>query len=150
MQKWIHRGIPAIAFLSLPIAPMGAFAQDRPQVASPDGRNVVALTIREGGLFCPLKRAGNDLLFPSRLGFVFGGAPSLRDSLRIVTSSRSSFDSTWTQPWGEVAKFRDHHNQLRVTVQERNTRARKFDIVVRAFNDGIGFRYEIPSQPGLN
>jgi len=150
MQKWIHRGIPAIAFLSLPIAPMGAFAQDRSQVASPDGRNVVALTIREGGLFYTLKRDGKDLLFPSRLGFMFRGAPSLRDSLRIVTSTRSSFDSTWTQPWGEVAKVRDHHNQLRVTVQERNTRARKFDIVVRAFNDGIGFRYEIPSQPGLN
>ena len=150
MQKWIHRGIPAIAFLSLPIAPMGAFAQDRSQVASPNGRNVVAVSIREGGLFYSLKRDGKDLLFPSRLGFMFRGAPSLRDSLRIVTSTRSSFDSTWTQPWGEVAKVRDHHNQLRVTVQERNTRARKFDIVVRAFNDGIGFRYEIPSQPGLN
>ena len=26
---------------------------------------------------------------------------------------------------------------------------RKFDFVVRAFNDGIGFRYEVPARPAL-
>jgi alpha-glucosidase len=118
-------------------------------VASPNGRNAVSLATREGGLFYVLKRDGKDLLFPSRLGFAFRGAPALRDTLRITGATRRSFDSTWTQPWGEVARVRDHYNELRVSVQETGRRSRKFDVVVRAFNDGIGFRYEIPSQDGL-
>ena len=45
--------------------------------------------------------------------------------------------------------MRDHHNELRVSVVETAAPARKFDVVFRAFNDGIGFRYEFPAQPGL-
>jgi alpha-glucosidase len=120
------------------------------QVASPDGRTVVGVMTRDGGLYYTLKRDGKDLLLPSRLGFLFKDAPPLRDSLRILGTSKSTFDETWTQPWGEVAKVRDHHNEMRWSVQETGSRSRKFDVVVRAFNDGIGFRYEIPSQPGLN
>ena len=146
MQRWIHRVALATAFA----AAHTAGAQDNMQtVASPNGRNAVSLATREGGLFYVLKRDGKDLLFPSRLGFAFRGAPALRDTLRITGATRRSFDSTWTQPWGEVARVRDHYNELRVSVQETGRRSRKFDVVVRAFNDGIGFRYEIPSQDGL-
>ena len=45
--------------------------------------------------------------------------------------------------------MRDHHNELRVSVAETAAPGRKFDFVVRAFNDGIGFRYEFPAQPAL-
>ena len=142
MLKWIHRAVGAILFAAATI-PASA------QVASPDGRNVVNVQISEGGLFWTLKRDGKDLFLPSRLGFAFRGAPMLRDSLRIVGTSKSSHDETWTQPWGEVARVRDHYNEMRWSVQETGRRSRKFDVVARAFNDGIGFRYEIPSQDGL-
>ena len=146
MQRWVHR----VAALTAFAAAHTAGAQDNMQtVASPNGRNAVSLATREGGLFYVLKRDGKDLLFPSRLGFAFRGAPALRDTLRITGATRRSFDSTWTQPWGEVARVRDHYNELRVSVQETGRRSRKFAVVVRAFNDGIGFRYEIPSQDGL-
>jgi alpha-glucosidase len=84
------------------------------------------------------------------LGFEFKGAPRLRDGLRITGTKRSSRDETWTQPWGEVSRVRDHHNELRVSVSETAAPQRRFDVVVRAFNDGIGFRYEFPAQPGLS
>ena len=45
--------------------------------------------------------------------------------------------------------MRDHHNQLRVSVVETAAPGRTFDFVVRAFNDGIGFRYEVPTQAAL-
>jgi alpha-glucosidase len=143
MQKWIHRTICAALFVSAPLV-------GNAQVASPDGRNVVNVIGQDGGLFYTFARDGRNLLLPSRLGFAFRGAPQLRDSLRIVNTSKSSFDETWTQPWGEVARVRNHYNELRVAVQETGRRSRKFDVVVRAFDDGIGFRYEIPAQDGLN
>ncbi len=148
MQHRICRATRAIAFLSSTIALSGAASVAHGQVASPDGRSVVAVVVRDGGLYYTLKRDGKDLLLASRLGFLFRGAPPLRDSLRIVTTSKRSFDSTWVQPWGEVARVRDHYNELRVSVQESAPRTRTFDVVVRAFNDGIGFRYEIPAQAG--
>src|SRR5436190_6653799 len=124
-----------------------AFAQVR--VASPDGRNAVTVEIHDGRLFYSVQRDGRPLLLPSMLGVEFRGSPPLRDSLRIVDSSRTSYDSTWTQPWGEVSRIRDHHNELKLNVEERTAPNRKFTLAVRAFNDGVAFRYEFPAQPAL-
>jgi alpha-glucosidase len=94
-------------------------------------------------------RDGRKLLLPSRLGFAFRGAPSLRDGLAITGSARASTDVTWEQPWGEVARVRDHHNELTVSVAETTEPGRRFDVVFRVFDDGLGFRYVLPAQPGL-
>jgi alpha-glucosidase len=126
-----------------------ALSQELLPVTSPDGRTAVSVRVRDGKLYYAVQRDRRDLMFPSQLGFLFRGAPPLRDSLAIVTSTRSSVDQTWQQPWGEVARVRDQHNELRVSLQERTRLARKLDVVFRVFNDGIGFRYEVPAQPNL-
>ena len=126
-----------------------AAAQDRAQVVSPDGRNRVTVDVRDGALTYSVDRDGRAVFLPSRLGFAFQGAPPLRDSLRLVDTSRNTVDETWIQPWGEVARVRDHHNELRITVAEVASPGRRFVVTFRAFNDGIGFRYELPAQPGL-
>jgi alpha-glucosidase len=124
-------------------------AQAQVRVASPDGRTEVTALIREGRLHYSVQRDGRAVLLPSVLGFEFRGAPPLRDSLRLVHTTRSTVDETWTQPWGEVARVRDHHNELRVSVAETAAPARQFTVAVRVFNDGVGFRYELPEQPTL-
>jgi alpha-glucosidase len=141
----------AIAFTALlmTLTATAAVAQDTITVSSPDGRNKVGVATYEGRLYYILSRDGRPLLMPSMLGFEFKGAPTLRDSLRITGTKRATHDETWTQPWGEVARVRDHYNELKVSVQEKLSPGRSFDLVVRAFNDGIGFRYEFPAQPGL-
>src|SRR6266542_2554550 len=126
-----------------------ALAQNKPGVASPDGRNRISVEVRDGKLYYSLERDGRAILLPSQMGFEFRGAKTLRDSLRITGSSTSTYDTTWTQPWGEVAKVRDHHSALRVSVVETAPPSRRFDVVFRAFNDGVSFRYEFPDQPTL-
>jgi alpha-glucosidase len=139
----------AFAALLVTLTASTAVAQDTLNVSSPDGRNKVGVGLKEGRLYYVLSRDGRPLLFPSMLGFEFRGGPTLRDGLRIAGTARATFDQTWTQPWGEVSHVRDHHNELRVSVAETAAPGRKFDFVVRAFNDGIGFRYEFPAQPTL-
>src|SRR3989454_11189098 len=124
-------------------------AQERVRVPSPDGRNRVTVEVRDGVLAYSLDRDGRAVLLPSRLGFAFQGAPPLRDSLRMVDTTSNTVDETWTQPWGEVARVRDHHNELRVSIAEVASPGRPFVVVFRVFNDGVGFRYELPAQPGL-
>jgi len=150
MHTWLRCTTRLVA-LSVASATLAAAAasQDRVRVASPDGRNQVTVEIREGGLYYSIDRDGRRLFLPSRLGFAFGGAPPLRDSLRIVDTARTTHDETWTQPWGEVARVRDHHNELRVSVVETGAPGRRFTVAFRVFDDGVGFRYEVPEQPGL-
>jgi alpha-glucosidase len=119
-------------------------------VASPDGRNRVSLVLRDGGLFWSLSRGGQHLVLPSAMGFAFRGAPALREGLRLSDTTRRAFDQWWTQPWGEVARVREHYNELAVTVSETAGPRRRLVVRVRAFDDGIGFRYEFPGQPGLS
>jgi alpha-glucosidase len=139
----------AFAALLVTLTAAAAIAQDTLSVSSPDGRNKAGVGVRDGRLYYILSRDGRPLLLPSMLGFEFRGGPTLRDGLRITGSTRATFDQTWTQPWGEVSHVRDHHNELRVSVAEAAAPGRKFDFVVRAFNDGIGFRYEFPAQPAI-
>lgn len=127
-----------------------AVAQDRYRVASPDGRNHVIVGIDEGKLYYSLIRDDQPVVLPSQLGFEFRDAPSLRDGLRVTDTAERTVDQIWTQVWGEVARVRDHHNELRVSVAETAAPARRFTIVFRAFDDGIGFRYELPAQPSLD
>src|SRR6476646_8590053 len=127
-----------------------ATAQAPLRVASPDGRTTVAVAIRNGHLTYDVRRDGRAIVTPSGLCFEFRGAPALRDSLRITGHAERTHDETWTQPWGEVARVRDHHNELRVEVEEAAAPNRHFSVFFRAFDDGVGFRYELPDQPAFH
>ena len=123
--------------------------QGQVHVASPDGRNEVTVEVRQGKLYYSLARDRRALILPSMLGIEWRGASPLRDGLRITDTTRQSHDEWWTQPWGEVARVHDHHNELAVFVNETAPPNRQFIVRVRAFDDGVGFRYEFPEQPGL-
>ena len=150
----MNNSIPRRTALSLALALTASAATVHAQrpltVVSPNGRTEVRVEVRDGHLMYSVTRDHRALILPSLLGFEFRGAPPLRDSLRVTGSSAGTYDSTWTQPWGEVAHVRDHHNELRVSVAETSAAGRHFDVVVRAFDDGIGFRYEVPSQARLS
>ncbi len=118
-------------------------------VASPDGRTRVTLALREGHLTYAVDRDGRSLIQPSRLGFTFRDAPPLARGLAVRDTARRTHDAWWTQPWGEVARVREHYHELAMTVEETEAPARRFTVRIRAFDDGIGFRYELPAQPGL-
>src|SRR5688500_6112438 len=111
---------PLALLLALPLVAAPVLAQtpatatDTLTVASPDGRNVIRIVQRDGRLWYAVQRRGQNVIMPSALGFTFRGAPMLRDSLRITATERATRDTTFTLPWGEVARVRDHHNELRV------------------------------------
>ncbi len=143
-----HPGLAVCCLAAVALA-VAAPLLGQSRVASPDGRNQVTVEIREGRLAWSLARDGRNLILPSLLGVEFRGAPPLRDSLRITDTTRRSHDEWWTQPWGEVARVHDHHNELAVAVEETTAPNRRFTLRVRVFDDGVGFRYEFPEQPGL-
>src|SRR5712691_2832459 len=147
MRRWARPLALAVTYATLIAAT--AYAQGQVRLASPDGRNQVTVEIRDGKLYYSLQRDGRAVLLPSRLGFEFRGAQPLGEGLRLADTTSQTVDETWTQAWGEVARVRDHHNELRISVAETASPGRQFAVVFRLFNDGVGFRYELPEQPGL-
>ncbi len=119
------------------------------QVSSPNGKLELTFTLEEGVPYYQVSYDGRDVILPSKLGFTFKEAEPLNQDLKITGSETSTVDETWTQPWGEVQEIRDHHNELRVNLEEMAGARREMTLVFRAFNDGLGFRYELPEQEHL-
>jgi alpha-glucosidase len=118
-------------------------------VSSPDGRLAVHFALDGGAPTYSVTRADRVVIRPSRLGFEFRGQPALAGGLEVASTARATQDETWEQPWGETRLVRDHHNELTVSLQESAGAKRRFDIVFRAFADGVAFRYRVPEQEGL-
>ncbi|UCE18535.1 MAG: glycoside hydrolase family 97 protein, partial [Gemmatimonadota bacterium] len=85
----------------------------------------------------------------SRLGFILKNEPPLAYDFVVASKETNSVDETWTQPWGEKKDIRNHYNELRLNLVEPSKPSRKMTVVFRVYDDGLGFRYEIPEQPQL-
>ncbi len=118
-------------------------ADDSACVSSPNQALTFCVQTGADGAHYVVSRNGQPLIAPSALGL------TLRDRSttpvnRIVRVTRDSKDATWEQPWGEQRVIRDHHNEARVSLAGRRG-ATPYDLVVRVFDDGFGFRYDYKS-----
>jgi alpha-glucosidase len=128
---------------------VAAQGEARLEVLSPDGSIEVGFVLTDGVPYYEVKRAGADVVRPSRVGFRLRDAGSLDGDFRLADSKTTSFDETWVQPWGEVKEIRNHFNELRVLLEETSFSARKLNLVFRVYDCGLGFRYEFPEQDNL-
>ena len=137
----------AFAALLVPVAQAETVAT----AVSPDGTLKIELDLNgEGRLAYRVIRKGELLVADSRLGFILGNGRQLMRNLKLDGQAARAFDETWEQPWGERRFVRNHYNELRARFVERDRDHRRFDVVFRVFDDGIGFRYELPKQPKLD
>lgn len=120
------------------------------RVSSPDGRLSLAVTLQGGKLYYEVKRDGEPVILPSRMGFKLRGAEDLADGFSIAGCSQSSHSGSWKPVWGEESVIADNHNEMRVSLkQKKGNVSRDVSVVFRLFNDGFGFRYEYPRQKDL-
>jgi len=119
-------------------------------VASPDGRIEITVSDEGGHARYAVAFNGQPVISPSRLGMMFREQPGLFENFEIAETTSKRHDETWEQPWGERRFVRDHHNELAVTFRETEKPGRAMIVRFRAFDDGIGFRYEIGQQNELD
>lgn len=118
------------------------------RLMSPDG-TIEVIVSQAGGL--PQWQVLVDrrpVMEPGRLGVEL-----VRDGfaapLALASVARSEGDATWHPLWGDRAMIRDHYRQLTLSVQEAAGAKRRFEIVLRAYNEGVALRYRVPKQPGI-
>jgi alpha-glucosidase len=159
-HKKINRGdagmkrlFGALNFICIFIAallPSAVSAQSLATATSPDKSISIAFTIdNDGRVNYSIDRLGKTLIAPSTLGFLLTDGYAMTRDFGFVNSATSSGDDTWEQPWGERRFVRNNYNELIVRFQQKSREKRIMHIRVRLFNDGVGFRYEIPDQPNL-
>ncbi len=117
-------------------------------LSSPDGNLTVTVGVDAGRACYQVSRAGQVVINRSVLGFVLKDG-DFKDKFKMGKVTRRSFDETWSQPWGEDSEVRNHYNEMTVRLQEKGGAKRYLDVVFRAYDDGVAFRYEFPRQRGL-
>jgi alpha-glucosidase len=119
------------------------------EVRSPDGRIAVSVDVDASGIPEYTAKYGDTEIMPAgRLGMRFAAQPAFDTGFRVARTATRSHDETWEQPWGERRFVRDRHNELQVDFESETGAPRRFTVRVRVFDDGFGFRYEVPQQPG--
>ncbi|TGE07979.1 glycoside hydrolase family 97 protein [Hymenobacter fodinae] len=128
---------------------LGAAAQAQ-TVHSPNNKLTLRFQLSPSGEpTYQLQFGARPVLKPSRLGMLLQGQPSLDKGLTISRIDSSQHEDTWQPVWGEVKNIRNRYKELAVTLQQPANNGRRVVVRFRLYDDGLGFRYEFPQQPGL-
>lgn len=117
-------------------------------VTSPDGRLELTVFERATRPYYRVEFDGKPLLRESRLGLEFRDLPNMTETIDVTELDRAEVDERWEQPWGEQRVISDQHNELLVALTRTEGPKLQLKVRFRLFNDGIGFRYEMPEQMG--
>ena len=118
-------------------------------ISSPDGNFRLDVSVDAQGAPCySLNYKDAPVILPSRLG-IEGKEGAFLDGFRIESISTDAHDDTWQPVWGEYKNIRNHYNELAVNLVCDSPK-RLMTVRFRLFDDGLGFRYELPLQPEVN
>ena len=138
------------------------------ELASPDGAYCFSFRQEDGRLTYDIGFRGKAIVTDGELGLDIDnhlvesamGIPADRSEiwttdLQLTGIDHTERDTTWFPPYGERSHIRDHYNEMTlhfVKGEERQdhpdgynrSKCYLIDIVVRAYNEGIAFRYHFP------
>lgn len=117
-------------------------------VASPSGNVSIETGLTESGQpWYSVSLNGKPVVGKSLLGLDIKDQ-NFRDSFELKGTDTRSYKGSWKPPYGEYAEIQENYNEL--TLHLANAEGKNMNLFFKAFDDGIGFRYEIPEQEGLD
>ena len=119
------------------------------ELLSPDGNLKMQFALDNGVPSYQLSYRGQTVIAPSRLGLEMEEA-SLAGGFELAGQKTAIADETWQPVWGEYENVRCHYNELELTLRQPAAEGRTLLLRFRLFDDGLGFRYELPEQPTMN
>lgn len=129
-----------LLFLFLVMSSRGTSAAEF-SVRSPDGDVVVEIAASKSEIVYSLSWMGAQVLRESRIS-LFEDAEYA--SFEIV---EQTIDHSWKPVWGQFSEVRDHCNQVRLHFDASGVRG---TLICQVYDHGVGFRFEVPAQQGLD
>jgi len=119
--------------------------------SSPEKSIVVQTNLNsEGQFYYKVLFKGKVVIDSSTVGFEFKNIPPMNTGFEILRAKKQSDSESYELPWGEQRYVESDYNQLKIDLREKENLERKFSIIFRIFNDGIGFRYDFPKQKNID
>ena len=122
-----------------------AFAKEA-MLESPDQKIKITISDQSSSPYYSISFNGKPVITQSHLGFRFKSQAPFDEGFVISEVTRSQTDSQWQQPWGERQTVVDKHNEIAVTFDKPAPHAGTYTVRFKAFDSGVGFRYEVPKQ----
>ncbi len=146
----------ACTLWSYVLVSVSCFAGDRPPGASatsPDGRvrAEVALVEVNAQTTAPtysITLAGHPVVLPSRLGVEMANGPGIGSNAEIEAVHSRMIHETYSQHPGKRSRVLNHCNEITIAFRERTEPPRRWELVIRAYDDGVALRYRFPAQSG--
>ena len=118
------------------------------EITSPNNSLSAVISLDGGVPYYSLTFNGTLIIDNSRLG-INTDKFLLSDNLKVIKANTRSQNNSWDQVWGEQKIVNDNHNELELTLLCTNEK-NKMILRFRMFNDGMGFRYEIPKHNNIS
>lgn len=88
---------------------------------------------------------------PSRLGFELKDEANMDGNFSVVTQNTEAIKESWIPVVkSKHAEILNHYQELKLELKEKSGLLRRMDLLIRAYNDGIAFRYKLyrAEKPG--
>jgi len=122
-------------------------------VKSPDGRLAIEIFTRaapgaSSQLQYRVTMANHAVIDASNLGVHLRDGIELGRNCAIVGSESLKIDSSFNHFPGKRRHVIDRGSETTLTLRERGARPRTWQLIVRAYDDGVALRYRFPKQRG--
>lgn len=124
---------------------------------SPDGSLEISLALASKPqpylpgerLYYRVAYKGTPVLEDSPLGLDLLGAPALDGGFEVLEVAKRTEDSRWENAFGARRIVLDRYNETVVALKEKAAPGRRLDIILRAYDEGVAFRYVLPEQEAM-
>ncbi|PHS07781.1 MAG: alpha-glucosidase [Blastopirellula sp.] len=117
-------------------------------ISSPSENHVIGFSLSKGIPTYTVSYQGTTILTDSRLSITLDG-DDFSENFQIDSSSTDSKNGSWVPVVGSKSTYPDAYNERIIHLRETTGLKRQLDLIFRAYNEGVAFRYIIPEQTML-
>lgn len=138
------------AFLSASLLLAIAAQADTYSLKSPNSRLQVDLTNNGSGLSYTVSLDGKQFIKESSLGLIINSLPIGKNEMQFVGKEDASVKESFDLVAGRTKTVADHYNTYTLKFAAKDARKLNLNVVVRAYDEGVAIRYQLPNQSGLD
>ncbi len=155
MTGWICKGavavgrvrlLPLLLMVATSLVAKAQAPGEEVRVRSPEGRAEIRVTLRPFSY--TVRYREETVIEASSLGLAFKGQAATGE-FKVVGREERSVDISSKPVWGKTGEICNRFRELRLDLVEASGPKRRMSLRMRAYDDGIAFRYELPKQRGM-